>query len=188
MRYLSTVPRPATVRLVVLVILLCAVGAYGFVTARERSSRQSRWVGLTECGWTGSAVVSIRAGLRRNDSLAAVAHERVHASQCDSLGPLRYRLNNLFIADKLALELPAYCAGARERLRLSGDTTFVRMTTILDLLAAAGPDADSAAVAAALTLACAEVAPRGAAGYRPATVRGDLPLSDGPRRDDTIGR
>ena len=52
----------------------------------------------------------------------------------------------MFAASNLALETPAYCAGARVRARL-GDTAFVRATILIDMLAAMSDATDSVAIA-----------------------------------------
>lgn len=92
--------------------------------------------------------------MRRIDSLAVVAHELVHVAECEQLGPVRYRWRTMFAASNLALETPAYCAGARERVRLNGDTAFVRMTTALDMIAAMGDVIDSATIVRSIAAEC----------------------------------
>jgi hypothetical protein len=141
-----------------LLVALAIAVAYGSLTAWQRATRPSRWVGTTECAWRGKPRVRVRSGLRPVDSTAVLAHERVHAAQCEALGPVRYRWRNLFAMSKLALETPAYCAGARERARLSGDTTLVRMTMTLDITAAMADVIDSVSIARSIASTCPEFA------------------------------
>jgi hypothetical protein len=146
------------VRRRVLLLLLGVVASYGALVWRDRASRQARWVGITECGWTGHPRVIVRSGLR--DSAAVDAHERVHAEQCKTLGPFRYRWRNLSGSGKLALEVPAYCAGARARARTARDTAFVRSTMTADLLVALADVVDSTTILRAVTATCPEFARR----------------------------
>jgi hypothetical protein len=101
--------------------------------------------------------VEIIPGLARTESIAAVAHESVHVAECDSLGPVRYRWNTVFAASNLALEVPAYCAAARVRLRNGWSLNTVRSTVLDDMRAAMGDQLDSSTMYRALTAACAEL-------------------------------
>lgn len=102
----------------------------------------------------------IWSGMRRIDSLAVLAHELVHVAECEELGPLRYRWRTMSAASNLALETPAYCAGARERARLNGDTAFLRMTTAQDMIAAMGDVIDSMTIVRSIAANCPEFLPR----------------------------
>lgn len=146
-------PHPA------LLVLLAITIVFGSVATWRRMSRPGgRWVGYTQCAWRGKPRIVVRAGLRPVESLGVVAHESVHAAQCDSLGPIRYRWNTIFAASNLALETPAYCAGARARTRLTGDTAFDRTTIPINMLAAMGDEVDSATIHASLVATCREFA------------------------------
>ena len=147
-------------RSIFLVLLAMAV-IYGSVATWRRMNRPpGRWVGYTECSWRGQPRMVIWSGMRRIDSLAGVAHESIHVAECRQLGPVRYRWRTMFAASNLALETPAYCEGARERVRLNGDTAFVRMTTAPDMIAAMGDVIDSATIVRSLTASCPEFLPR----------------------------
>jgi hypothetical protein len=144
-----------------LLLLLAATIVYGSVAAWRRMNRQpGRWVGYTECSWRGRPRIVVWSGLRRIDSLAVIAHESVHVAECEQLGPVRYRWRTMFAASNLALETPAYCAGARERARLNGDTAFLRMTTAPDMIAAMGDVIDSATIVRSIAANCPEFLPR----------------------------
>src|SRR3954469_24599674 len=139
----------------VLLGLLALTLLYGWVAIWKRANRPpGRWVGITDCAWRGTPRVTIRPGLRRVDSIAAVAHESVHVDECQRLGPLRYRWNTMFAASNLALETPAYCAGARSRIALNHDTAFIRATIVEDMMAAMGDVVDSGRVISALRRQC----------------------------------
>lgn len=150
---LSVIParRPHPVLLALLVVTVI----YGGVAIWGRLHRQpGRWVGYTDCAWRGKPRVVVRSGLKRIDSLAVVAHESVHAAQCEQLGPIRYRWRTVFASSNLALETPAYCAGARVRAASSGDTAFVRITIPIDMIAAMGDVVDSATIMRSLRSTC----------------------------------
>ena len=105
-------------------------------------------------------VSSERASLSA-PGLQPTGEEKDHAAECEQLGPIRYRWQTLFAASNLALETPAYCAGARVRASLSGDTNFVRMTIPIDMIAAMGDVIDSATIVNDLVRVCPEfVGPR----------------------------
>ena len=135
--------------------------AFGSVAIWRRANREpGRWVGYTDCAWLGKPRIVVRGGLRKIDSLAVVAHESVHAVECEQLGPLRYRWRTLFASSNLALETPAYCAGARVRAALSGDTAFVRATIPIDMIAAMGDVIDSVTIVRELARECPAFAVR----------------------------
>jgi hypothetical protein len=143
--------RPHPILLAVLALTLL----YGSIATWRRANRPpGRWVGITNCAWKGSPRVTIRAGLRRVDSIAAMAHESVHVAECRDLGPLRYRWNTMFAESNLALETPAYCAGGRSRISLNHDTAFIRATIIEDMMAAMGDVVDSGRVIRAVRAEC----------------------------------
>lgn len=154
---MNRVRRPHPILLALLVLTLI----YGSVATWRRITRPGRWVGYTDCAWRGKPRVVVRGGLRPFDSLAVVAHESVHAAQCERLGPIRYRWRTLFASTNLGLETPAYCAGARTRARLTGDTAFVRMTIPLDMIAAMGDAIDSATIVRSIAAECPVFSSRG---------------------------
>jgi hypothetical protein len=80
------------------------------------------------------------------------AHEGVHAQQCRELGPIRYRIRNL--TSKLALEAPAYCAGATVRIALGLSRVEAKMRLLDDAVEALRRTADSAKIVSALEQAC----------------------------------
>lgn len=102
--------------------------------------------------------MTIRPGLARVESIATVAHESVHVSECRALGPVRYRWNTMFAASNLALEAPAYCAAARVRLRQGWSLNTVRNTVLDDMLAAMGDAVDSTSIRSAMRRECPELA------------------------------
>jgi hypothetical protein len=139
----------------VLVGALAVTLLYGAVAAWRHAKRPpGRWVGITDCSWRGAPLVTIRGGLRPIDSVAAVAHESVHVAECRRLGPLQYRWQTLFPASNLALETPAYCAGARSRVGLDHDTAFIRATIIEDMTAAMADVVDSSTIIASVAREC----------------------------------
>src|SRR3954468_1937018 len=145
--------RPHPVLLVVLALTL----VYGSIATWRRAHRPAgRWVGVTSCEWFGEPRITIRPGLRPAAAAGAAAHEAVHAAQCRQLGPARYRWRTMFAASNLALEAPAYCAGARARVRITGDSAFERTTIPIDMLAAMGDVVDSVAIMRALGASCPE--------------------------------
>ena len=150
-------PRPRRWPHPALLALLLIVAVYEAVATMRRMGRPAgRWVGYTECAWRGAPRIVIQPRLRTTDSIAVVAHESVHAAQCDSLGPVRYRWNTLFAKSNLGLETPAYCAGGRARVKLNGDTAFNRMTIPIDMIAAMGDGIDSIDIARAIDAQCSE--------------------------------
>jgi hypothetical protein len=145
----------------ILLVLLAVTVVYGSVATWRRLNRPpGRWVGYTNCAWRGKSRVVVRSGLRSIDSLAVAAHESVHAAECEELGPIRYRWRTLFASSNLALETPAYCAGARVRARLNGDTAFLRMTIPIDMIAAMGDVIDSATIVRSIAKSCPEFVQR----------------------------
>jgi hypothetical protein len=138
---------------------LAIVAAYGAVATWRRINRPGgRWVGRTDCAWFGEPTVTIRPGLARVESIATVAHERVHVEECRDLGPARYRWNTLFAASNLALESPAYCAAGHVRIASGWSPALVRETILGDMMAAMSDVADSGAIRQSLARRCPEIA------------------------------
>jgi hypothetical protein len=114
-------------------------------------------VGRTHCSWIGKPTIELTPGLARTESIATMAHELVHVWECDSLGPVRYRWNTLFPANNLALEVPAYCAAARVRLKSGWLLPTVRATVLGDMHAAMGDQLDSGIIHRAIAAGCLEL-------------------------------
>lgn len=138
---------------VLLAVLLLVIG---WSVPRMLSLRATRATALayTECPWRGRARVTVRMQVSPGDTFPVRRHEEVHASQCDSLGPLRYRLANLTSNGRLSLEAPAYCAGARARREMGIGRMLVRERLRDDARAAFFPALDSATVVSALRQSC----------------------------------
>jgi len=111
----------------------------------------------TECPWRSPARVTLTRRVSPEDSLPVLAHEREHAAQCDTLGPLRYRLRNLTAGGRMSLEAPAYCAGARQRIRMGLSRARARERLLDDATSAFHGRLDAADVVAALTVACPDI-------------------------------
>jgi hypothetical protein len=111
----------------------------------------------TECPWRSPARVTLTDRVTADDSLPVLAHERVHAAQCDTLGPLRYRWRNITSRGRMSLEAPAYCAGARERLRLGLHPRRVRERLLDDATSAFHGKLAPDRIEAALAAACPEI-------------------------------
>lgn len=90
----------------------------------------------TECPFRGKPRVTVTSLVAPDDTFPVRLHEEVHATQCRQLGPLRYRLRNLTSRGKLALEAPAYCAGARARISRGMNAAAVRERVVDDATAA----------------------------------------------------
>lgn len=155
MKYAAGRPRP------VFLLLLVAVALYGSIAAWRRVNRPpGRWIGVTHCSWIGRPTVTIRSGIKPQDSVGAVAHESVHVAECERLGPVGYRWNTVRASTRLALETPAYCAGSRARVRVTRDTFFERATILEDMMSDLADQMDTAEVIAALRKECADLLPR----------------------------
>ncbi len=141
----------------VLVAVLLVV--IGWSVPKMLSLRATRATALayTECPWRGHARVTVQAHVPSADTFPVRRHEEVHAAQCDSLGPLRYRLTNLTAKGRLSLESPAYCAGARARREMGIGRMLVRERLRDDARAAFFPALDSATVVTALRNTCPEL-------------------------------
>jgi hypothetical protein len=134
------------------------IAIFGAVTTWQRWHRPGgRWVGRTHCSWFGEPRITIRPGLARVESIATVAHERIHVAECQRLGPVRYRMSTLGAQSNLYLEAPAYCAAARVRLRNGWSLATVRSTVMTDMLAAMGDQLDSATIHRSLADVCTEL-------------------------------
>jgi hypothetical protein len=127
------------------------------VTTWQRSSRETMVLATTTCPFQGAPVITISPDVVPVDSAPVSAHEEVHAAQCRELGPWRYRWENLFDNGKLALEAPAYCAGASVRMRAGQDSGRVRQRLIESTVEALSHVADSVTVVAALRGRCSEL-------------------------------
>ncbi len=149
---------PARRRVTLLFVAAFAV-AVGWYIPRVYFLADTRAEALafTECPWRSSAKVTVTDRVSREDSLPVLAHERVHARQCDELGPLRYRWRNLTSRGRMSLEAPAYCAGARERLRLGLSARRVRERLLDDATSAFHDKLEPGDIQAALAAACPEV-------------------------------
>lgn len=150
------VGRRRRVRALLVVALAIAVGWY-IPRMTFLADTRSEALAYTECPWRSPARVTLTPSVVPGDSLPVLAHERVHASQCDALGPLRYRLRNLTARGRMSLEAPAYCAGARERLRLGWRARRVRERLIDDATAAFHGRLEPREIVAALSATCPEV-------------------------------
>jgi hypothetical protein len=139
-------------------VALTIIAMFGVVSAWRRAHRPAgRVVGRPHCSWIGDPRIELTPGLARTESLATLAHEQVHAAECDSLGPVGYRWNTLFASSNLALEAPAYCAAARVRLKSGWSVNTARFTLLTDILAGMSDQLDSTAIHRAMTDACPEL-------------------------------
>ena len=141
-------------RIAALAVILVMVLVYRLMGVQ----RFGEALAYTECPFKGEPRVALSSAVAAEDTQPVRVHEEVHASQCRRLGPFRYRLENLTTRGKLALEAPAYCAGAKTRLALRVDSAVVRERLIDDATAAFKGSADPTAVRAALRVACPEIA------------------------------
>ena len=139
--------------LVALALILAIVFVYRLAGVRPYGET----LAYTECPFWGEPRVTITSAVAAEDTQPVRVHEEVHASQCRRLGPFRYRRENLTTRGKLALEAPAYCAGARMRLTLRVDSAVVRERLIDDASAAFKGSTDPTALRAALRLYCPEI-------------------------------
>ena len=145
-------------RLTLLFVVAVAVGIGWYIPRMVfLTDTRAEALAYTECPWRSPARVTISARVTADDSLPVLAHERVHAAQCGELGPLRYRIRNLTSRGRLSLEAPAYCAAARERVRLGLPVRRARERLIDDATAAFHDKLDPAEVLATLTASCPEI-------------------------------
>ena len=141
-----------------LVALAIAVGWYVPKMLLLRETRAEA-LAYTDCPWRSPARVTLTPRVIGDDSLPVLAHENVHARQCAELGPLRYRLRNLTAKGRLSLEAPAYCASARERVRLGYSPGRVRERLLDDAVAAFHGALDEATVVATIRARCGDLLP-----------------------------
>ena len=144
------------VTMLFLVALAVAVGWY-IPRVLFLADTRAEALAYTECPWRSPARVTLTDRVTREDSLPVLAHERVHAAQCEALGPLRYRWRNLTARGRMSLEAPAYCAGARERLRLGLSARRVRERLIDDATSAFHGRLEPDLIEGALATACPEI-------------------------------
>ena len=144
------------VRPLLLVALAVAIGWY-VPRMSQLADTRAEALAYTDCPWRGPARVTITSRVDASDSLPVLAHEQVHASQCATLGPLRYRMRNLTARGRLSLEVPAYCAGARQRLRLGRPPRHVRERLIDDATSAFHDAIPASDIRTALTAGCPDV-------------------------------
>lgn len=139
-------------------VALTIIALFGIVSGWRRAHRPpGRVVGRTHCSWIGEPRIELTPGLARTESIATLAHERVHVAECDSLGPLRYRWNTIFASSNLALEAPAYCASAHVRLQSGWLLSTTKFTILGDMQAAMGDQLDSITIHRALAMVCPEL-------------------------------
>jgi hypothetical protein len=131
---------------------LVGVAIWGVSAMRANARRQTEVLAVTTCPWRGEPVTRINANLSAEEAAHVTAHESIHAQQCRLLGPFQYRLRNL--TSKLALEAPAYCAGAKVHLAFGMDTIATRTRLVDDAVEALRGTADSASIVDALHDAC----------------------------------
>lgn len=148
---------PRRARMFLFVLLAIAVAWWG-VDSWRRAHRETLILATTTCPFRGEPVITLSPDVVPIDVTPVLAHEEVHAAQCKSLGPWRYRRENLSGAGKLALEAPAYCAGALVRLRMGQDSARVRVRLIENAYEALGGLADSATIRRSLQAACPAIA------------------------------
>ena len=118
---------------------------------------QGEPLAFTDCTLKGP-VLSMNVGsLPPEDTLPVRAHEEVHVRQCNEMGWTKMRWRNLSAGGRLSLEAPAYCAGARARLRRGDDYDVTRERLFDDANAMFAGALDSARVNAALRGACPEL-------------------------------
>jgi hypothetical protein len=140
----------------VLVALAVAVGWY-IPRVLFLADTRAEALAYTECPWRSAARVTLTDRVTPEDSVPVLAHERVHAAQCDELGPLRYRWRNLTARGRMSLEAPAYCAGARARLRLGLSARRVRERLLDDAISAFHGRLEPGTIRAALATACPDI-------------------------------
>lgn len=141
-------------RLLIAIVLTFVIVAVGDLI---RTDPQWEALAYTECPWRGDPRVTVTPAVAAEDTLPVRMHEEAHAQQCRQLGPLKYRLQNLTTRGKLALEAPAYCAGARARLAQRMDSAVVRERLMDDAIASFKGAADPATVREAIRVSCPEM-------------------------------
>lgn len=144
------------IRALLVVALAVAVGWY-IPRMTVLADTRAEALAYTDCPWRSAARVTLTPRVLPEDSLPVLAHEQVHAAQCDALGPLRYRIRNLTAKGRMSLEAPAYCAGARERLRLGWRLRRVRERLVDDATSAFHGKLAPREIVKALSAACPDV-------------------------------
>ena len=138
--------------------LLCLlVVVLGWLVFLRASAPQVQPLAWTSCTLGGPVLMMDVARLAPEDTQPVRMHEDVHAEQCATLGWTRMRLRNLSAEGRLSLEAPAYCAGARARLRRGDDYAITRERLFDDANGTFAGTVDSARVNAALRNACPEI-------------------------------
>lgn len=138
----------------VLYVALVCTGAFATASTIRRNQSRSQVLAYTECPFVGTARVVVMPDVAPEDTTPVRVHEEVHAAQCRSLGPIRYRVRNLTATGKLSLELPAYCAAARARLASGQAARAVRERMHDDVHAVFDGSVDSATIARGLQSQC----------------------------------
>ena len=145
-------------RVALLFLVALAVGVGWYIPRMSLlADTRAEALAYTECPWRAPARITLSSRVMADDSLPVLAHERVHAGQCDRLGPLRYRLRNLTARGRLSLEAPAYCAAARVRLGMGLSLARVRERLVDDAVAAFHGSLPPHEVLATLTAVCPDV-------------------------------
>lgn len=141
--------------LIAIALALAAVLVYQvFIAAPEVRGDP---LAFAECPFRGEPRVTVTSRVTPEDTFPVRAHEAVHAEQCRKIGPWRFRLRNLTGRGRLSVEAPAYCAGARARLKQGSDPIIVRERLLDDAQAAFRGLADSTAVRNALRRSCPDI-------------------------------
>ncbi len=140
-----------------LALLCLLVVVLGWLVFLRASAPQIQPLAWTDCTLNGPVRMMDVPMLAPEDTQPVRMHEDVHAEQCATLGWTRMRLRNLTAAGKLSLEAPAYCAGARARLRRGDDSAITRERLFDDANGMFSGTLDSSRVNAALRDACPEI-------------------------------
>ena len=139
-------------------VLLCLLAvALGWLVVLRATAPRGEPLAYTTCTLDGPKLVMDVGMLAPEDTLPVRMHEDVHAGQCAALGWTRMRLRNLTAGGRLSLEAPAYCAGARARLRRGDNHKATRERMFDDANAMFAGRLDSATVNGALRAACPEL-------------------------------
>ena len=141
-------------RLALLCLLLVVLG---WVVGLRASTPRGQALAYTTCTLNGPVrMIDVRM-LAPDDTLPVRVHEDAHAEQCGTLGWANMHLRNLTAGGRLSLEAPAYCAGARARLRRGDNDKATRERMFDDANAMFAGSLDSATVNGALRAACPEL-------------------------------
>jgi len=150
--------QPGAIRQRVLLLLALAAALGLAYRVMFVPSPRGEVLAYTECSFGRPPSITLSPALASEDTQPVRVHEETHASQCRELGALRYRLRNFTARGRLSLEAPAYCAGARSRLRAGGDPKLVRERLVDDVSSAFASALDAATVRAALRSSCPDLA------------------------------